>query len=185
MCKHPRSPEASNAKWPRIQRRTRTPLETWGPALPCFPPGPFAVLVTNTQWRVSSYIDLSQFVAHFSPGVTPGNTYLALLLILLDHNLCCRIINSFIRKVSCFKRKDYFKGKKKKLLKTIWSDFPNSAEDGVEITAHKPAESIKMKVYLCADVIALSSSARRREKVHTDGSKWACWQVWNIEEQEV
>ena len=185
MCKHPRSPEASNAKWPRIQRRTSTPLERWGPALSCFSPGPFAVLVTNTQWRVSSCIDLSQFVAHFSPGVTPGNTYLALLLILLDHNLCCRIINSFIRKVSCFKRKDYFKGKKKKLLKTIWSDFPNCAEDGVEITAHKPAESIKMKVYLCADVIALSSSARRREKVHTDGSKWACWQVWNIEEQEV
>ena len=41
-----------------------------------------------------------------------------------------------------------------------------------------------MKGYLCADVVALNSSAREREKVHTDGPKWVCWQVWNIEEQE-
>lgn len=131
-------------------------------SLPCSSPGPFAVLVTNTQWRVSSCIDLSQFVAHFSPVVTPGNTYLALLLILIDHNLCCRIINSFIRKVSCFKRKDYFKGKKKKLLKTIWSGFPNCAEDGVEITAHKPAESIKMKS--TCGLMSLPSAVQLKEE---------------------
>lgn len=107
-------PAMLNGQEPR--QRPGLPLrgEVQGKVLALFFPRTFAVLVTNTQWRVSSCIDLSQFVAHFSPVVTPGNTYLALLLILLDHNLCCRIINSFIRKVSCFKRKDYCKGKKKK-----------------------------------------------------------------------